>query len=194
MSAPAPRRSPRSAENPMAFTPGELWRGAGFAWCAFMILLAGGFLIAMVVDMVRESTGPEAQFIDVELMLTMNVFLFMMVLLVGGAIGIVVAAVGALVTHFLGRALRRIRPVPIHLLVYGALGAIIGGLAVWIMRFDEGAFWTVPPYTWIIALSATLAVPLGWWISARLALRPDHRAADPLTQLGDDERFEDSVR
>lgn len=177
MSAPEPKKSPRSAEEPLAFTPGELWRGAGFAWCSFMILLAGGFLIAMVFDMILSTTGPEAEYIDVELMLTMNFFLFAMVLLVGGACGIVVAAGGALVAWFLGRGLRRIRPMTVHLLVYTALGAAVGALAVWTMSFDEGAFWTVGPYTWIIGVSAALAVPLGWWFSARLALRADRRAA-----------------
>lgn len=177
MSAPTSKRSPRSAEEPMAFTPGELWLGAGFAWCAFMILLGGGFLIAMVVEMVLSRTGPEAAYFDIDFALTMNVLIFAAVLLVAGAVGLVAAAVGALVAWAIGRGLRRVRPMYVHLLVYAALGAAVGTLAVWIMSLDEGAFWTAGPYTWIIVVAATLAVPSGWWLSARLALRGDGRAA-----------------
>lgn len=169
MSAPASTSSPRSAEEPMAFSAGELWRGLAFAWCIFMVLLMGYLLIMMIVEAATTPSGSA----DASGWL---VLLFLVIVASAGAWALGAALLGAPVAWLVGRSLRRVRQVPVHLLVYAAFGAVIAVVAVLILNLDDGALWHEPGFQWFIGAAATLAVPLAWWFTLRLALRADRRA------------------
>ena len=162
-------RDTRTPDEPMAFTPAELWRGARNAWCIFMMLMLGGLVLMIVVSMPFSGGAALSALILVA-------FAVGYAGVIGGGIGLIVMLAGAPLAGMLGRALRREPRVRAHLMAYGALGLLLGGLtvcgALMIGAVPANAF-AANPLVLIIACSAAVSVPLGWWSSARRALRED---------------------
>jgi hypothetical protein len=148
--------SPRTPVEPMAFTRTEFLRGARSAWlwATFLHILAWT-LIFFPVGMVS-------------------------------AYYVVPSAVAALVVGvapawWLGRLLRRTRPIAAHVVAFAAFGAAIGVattlafVAIGGMGnlFGDGfPFWM----TAVNAVASAAAVVRGWWSTALRALRADGTA------------------
>lgn len=146
--------SPRTASEPMAFTRTEFWQGLTSAWLWSLPLLLvpwavflGYYAVVAVLYIVPWSVGATLAF-------------------------------GA-PAYFLGRVLRRIPRVPVHLTAFAVLGAVVGAATT-------GVLFVVDPslrqamgamiLTVNVAGSA-LAVTVGWWRTARRALRAEARPA-----------------
>lgn len=170
----APRRT---SALPMAFSAGEFIRGALLAWLVFMLLAPIMFMVAVAIIGAPASVGD---------FLFSAVFIALM-----GAFTILPWAVGALaigspLAFLLGRSLRRTGRISVHLLLFTAFGLLLGlvsaAVAVPVIDaadVDTGGYWegvlAVLHFVVGAVLASTIAVPLGWWITARLALRADAR-------------------
>lgn len=158
--------SPRTEAEPMAFTREEFLRG---------VFAAGGWFL--LIDTV------------------LNIYLMVGVLLV-----VVVAAfwtaIAALafgpVAHAIGRGLRRTSALRVHLLAFAGLGLVVGVvMTVIALSAFGGGPWNLVWDGWFSymfathVVAATVAVPLGWWHTARKALRP-HAPREPHASAGDD--------
>lgn len=179
--APSPGNaapSPRTTELPMAFTRWEFWRGAYAAYAAYLVWLllspllwgvsAGG--IGFVVVMAMYS------------------------LVIGGAVAFVAMLAASPLAWLLGRSLRRVRPISAHLAAFAALGALVGWVALeaWAWGSSGGHApldQALLPY----GVPAAVAVPLGWWFTARRALRADRGLTPARPPRHDaDAEFEDA--
>ena len=161
--------SPRTSSEPMAFTIQEFIRGTAFAWIIFVL----GAELAYAVDaatpvpgLVYESfnglTGEALFWSRVG-----NSFLFI------APFSFVLACVLAPLGLGVGNGLRRTDNVYVHSAMFLILGAGIG-LAWWVLcRF----LWVDPmrPFAIGVAIAVALALPTGWNITARIALRRDAR-------------------
>ncbi|WP_353113580.1 hypothetical protein [Microbacterium sp.] len=143
---------------PRAFTLREFWRGVFAAWLAFLIVLvlfallfAGGGVL-----MILPST-----------------------LLIGGTISAITALLGSPVAFALGRVLRDVRSTPVHLLLFGLLGAIIGVVVV--LAMSRGGAGFGDPYTWMVAGITALCVDIGWCWTSRRRRREDPRPQAPVS-------------
>lgn len=146
--------SPRTDAVPMAFTAGEFIRGALYAWLWFLLFSTlalvpiGGMMswIALVY------TGPWSV----------------------GALPL-----GSPLAYGLGRVLQHNPSVPLHIALFSAFGAFVGIVTTALAVFApwSGLYGSLNAgYTYMIVavcVSATIAVPLGWWQTARRALRRD---------------------
>ncbi|MCR2814606.1 hypothetical protein [Microbacterium jiangjiandongii] len=144
---------PRTDLLPMAFTTAEFVRGAMAAWIGFIAFATCGYALVLQAFVVVAAV-------------------FYLPWSVGALI------VGAPAAYLLGWSLRRIRPMIVHVLAFGALGAGIGLVATALFLLvrgdgDGGALY----YLVNVALSA-VCVPLGWYWTARRALRPRVGAID----------------
>lgn len=167
-------RTLRTPKQPMAFTPDELLRGGGTVWLIFVLLLSAAVLFSAVASSVRNGVG----------LTDLDPWLLTVPIVVAIFAGIpagIVMVFGMLGVRPLATALRRVRSVPVHLAVYTSLGLLIGALYLCVatggnvFRIVDSPPWgflTVSP-----ALAATVAVPLGWWLTMRRARRDDARAA-----------------
>ncbi|MFY9712549.1 MAG: hypothetical protein WAK00_03660 [Microbacterium sp.] len=163
--------TPRSPEEPMAFTPGEARRGAIAASVIFTLLLTLYVIGGTVVS--EFTTGATV---------IVTLLLSSVALVVAGLFSLIIAFVLLPLAMLIGRALRRIRPIGIHLATYAVLGAslgtIIGGLiygGMFSAANVEVALSAVLVTALFFGVITGLAVPLGWWFSARRALRDDRR-------------------
>ena len=181
--------SPRTPQEPMAFTPIEFGRGAVLAWCVFMALLLGALIVFALGDLVRE--GIHGDTVHVESSLGIALLVVVYAGFLGGAMGLVAMALGMPFAWLLGRSLRRVRRTVVHVLAYAAFGALAGSLAVGALHLS-GAHLLGPL---AISLGGVLiAVPTGWWFSARRALREDRGLITPQhPSLGPDEQAEDAL-
>lgn len=164
--------SPRTAEHPMAFTRDELTRGAWYAWLIFMTTMTIGVLAIFSANFVGNALTLGSG--------SLSGWLFTLLaavigcIIIGGPVSLVAMVLGTVIALPIGRSLRRMARPALHALCYGALstalgvvGAIIAGSLVnWL---DElGIAIAV-----VVGLSAAVAGPFGWWLSARRALRDD---------------------
>lgn len=181
MSEDRPLPSPRTAKEPMAFTRDELLRGAFCAWGIFMALMLGSLTTwILAASTARSSLSTTSWQCVVGFLLMVGI----PAVLVGGVSSLLVMALGLPVAWSLGRALRRVAALEIHLLVYSALGVVIGAAAVVVLSSSpfpgdvtaEPIGWTVAVAV-VVALPAAVAVPAGWWLSARSALRENRWSA-----------------
>lgn len=160
----------RTANEPMAFTPAELWRGARNTWCVFMALMVSGLILMMVISTALVGNGA----LSLPILIAFTVGYASVI---GGGVSLIVMIAGAPVAGLIGKSLRREPRVRVHLLVYSLLGLSIGALTVIVsaLLLDTGRIQDLlrNPLILIVACSATLAIPLGWWASARRALRED---------------------
>lgn len=149
--------TPRSHAEPMAFTGIEFFRGAIAAWLWALGLTTLGWAV------VAAGIGGIIALIYATPAVTAATVLF------------------AVVAWALGRLLRRVRAIAVHLVLFAALGAAVG--AVTTAAFGatlSGVTGTVGhlgsvTYAVNIACGA-LAVPLGWWhVAARVVGSPHPR-------------------
>lgn len=157
------RVSPRTDAAPMAFTAREFLRGAISAWGWFIVFstvahipLAGYYFWLVLFFIVPWSLGA---------------------LLVGSPLA-----------YGLGWGMRGIPSVPVHAAMFALFGAVVAitttALAVLLPGLSLGGL-SVANYAFSITavcVASAVAVPLGWWQSARRALRRDReelRAGTP---------------
>lgn len=160
MTEDQPLPSPRTTAEPMAFTRDELLGGALRTWALFVVLFVGCLLVALV----GASWGSGASAIG-------------FVVIVVGYAALICAVIAAFATvvlipaiWLLGRALRRERHLAVHLSVYTILGAAVAAAAAASAHLIGRGH---PGLTMAVAAAALVAVPLGWWLTARTALRRD---------------------
>jgi len=146
----------------MAFSAGELIRGAFFAWAVFTVTSIVPLVLARLV------VGENA----------LELLGSWFPLLVGYYAAIFAAGatiVGALAAWGVGHALRRQSRMLPHLLAHGALAAVIGVVTYGIFSVgatdrDDAIIWAA--YTvWTV-----VAVLFGWWATQALGRRRDRRA------------------
>ncbi|MFE6733493.1 hypothetical protein [Microbacterium sp. NPDC057650] len=168
--------SPRSAEMPMAFTEREFMRGALWAWLAFLILLPltlATSLLPLYIDPARAVGG-----------FFVGLLIGVLALFLAAPIGLVMMVLGIWPLRLIGRVLQRVRSFAVHLLVYCAVGAAAGvGTG-----FVAGSWFTVFGGV-TVGVATGAAIPLGWVITARRALRDDR--IPPLPNVDIDAAFED---
>lgn len=167
-------RSPRNDQKPMAFTTWEFIRGAIVAW--------GGFLVLSTI-----AFAPFMGFYA----------LFALFYTVPWAVGALI--VGSPLAYGLGWVLQRSPSMLLHASLFTLLGAWIGVVTTAIalspawstMLGSSGSGLTFPVVA--VCASAAIAVPLGWWLTARCALRFDRDELLRTRGRGPDETFEDAV-
>jgi hypothetical protein len=147
------RLSPRTDAAPMAFTAAEFFRGAIAAWLWFLAL-------SMVV------------------LLPFLSYMFWLSLWYTVPWSLGALAVGSPLAYGLGILLRRVTSVPTHLVAFTVLGAGIGAATTALALFSQGFDSSSSPgaYFWpgaLVTAAAAAAVSLGWWHTARRALRRD---------------------
>ncbi len=138
--------SPRTDAEPMAFTRAEFWSGAVSAWMWFVPLAMLPWVVML---------GPYSPV---------------------ALLYIVPWSLGAVVVFFvpafvLGQALRRQPRVPVHLVAFAALGLLIGASTTAVVFAVDGHLGETAGST-VLAVNlaaSAIAVPTGWWRSARRA-------------------------
>jgi len=159
----------RTAEHPMAFTRDELLAGALTTWVLFLALLPAGLLVAAIAAI------PGSSGFDLAAVGSLAVGL-LVVVVVAGIVALLLLPFALLAVWPLAALLRRVRPIAIHLLCYTLIGAGLGYAYLAILGGPD-ASWFLSPAGAVTfgmpAVAVTLAVPLGWWLTARRALRRD---------------------
>lgn len=174
MTSPPPASGPgtRTPEHPMDFSRDELTNGALWTWALFNAIIPLGVLASMLWSLPTSSGWSWS---------TTGLQIVGFVIIVCGVVALtslVLMPFGLLAAWPIARLLRRVRAVPLHVSVYTLLGAGIGllYLAVTGSLGALGALGEVNSYTILLATPAvaiTIATPLGWWLTARRALRKD---------------------
>lgn len=159
----------RTAARPMAFTSDELLRGGITVWIIFMTLLCGAEAVHMGILLTAPGAGS-----DVPVVVAAP-FAVLAIMMIAGFVSAIVAPVGLLLVVPVARAMSRVRARSLHVAVYTAIGGGIGWL--YVAAFGGGQL-PLPLTAWnyfimIPAISAAVAVPLGWWWTSRRALRID---------------------
>lgn len=191
MNAAAEVHSPRTDEEPMAATREEIFRGACAAWLAFVVLM----LVVLTGWSIAGELAAQALGVGSGSSLGLLPFVLGVALVVGGGVAFVVMLVALPTVWFIARRMRRVRRVGWHLAVYGALGALVGVLAVIVLALTSGG--ATPGETlssWIGAVivgSTTVSTLSGWWWGARRALK-ERRIVDPRSPMGLDRAFDES--
>ncbi|REJ05415.1 hypothetical protein DY023_09150 [Microbacterium bovistercoris] len=160
----------------MAFTEQEFMRGALWAWLMFLILLP----LMFATSLVPWSTDPKSAFGGFVWGLTIGGF----ALIFAAPVSLVVMALGTWPFRWVGRALQRVSSFAAHMLAYCALGVAFGIGAAF-----ATACLSVPSGGVAVGFASGAAIPLGWAITARRALRDDRRP--PSLRVDVDAAFED---
>ncbi|MGO2748014.1 hypothetical protein [Microbacterium sp.] len=159
-------RTPRAAEEPMAFTRAEFRQGAFAAWGAFMILLIATLIVTAVLQS-GLPWGPPLATIVLYLMFGVPI---------GGVVSALVTLAAAPVVRVIARRLARTRRISVHVTVYAAFGALLGlilvSVSVLLTRGDY-AYTFSSPLPWATAALCALALVSGWgWTVWRNRCRP----------------------
>jgi hypothetical protein len=153
----------------MAFSGAEFTRGVLIAWVIFVALSEVAYVISLRIPVpglvYEEFNGMSGEALFWNRVLTFP----LLCLPSSGVIALLFTPIGLL----LGNLLRRVHPLPVHLLAYAALGSAIGLLWLAVCRF--GCIDPLGPLGLGIGLSIAVAVPLGWLSTALIALRGDRR-------------------
>ncbi|MBX3103941.1 MAG: hypothetical protein KF867_03105 [Cryobacterium sp.] len=180
--------SKRSQEAPMDFTFGELSKGALDAWLIFNLLLPFGVTIWEWF-----AAGPAAQAFTL-------LPLFIMTLIVGGIISLpssllVDFVIGVPLAYGIGKMLRKVKKIWIHLPSFLVLGIAVGvsaGYLSWRLLWgrndsmssgNDSAFGIAFVVT--LTLLTAISVLLGWFLAYSRAMRSDAKlrtSAEALTQ------------
>lgn len=150
--------SPRTADEPMAFTQDEMWRGAGAAWITFTVLtgFASGFACAALMPGSSWSSA-----------LLSGLVGFLAAIIIGGGTSFGVLILAIPVVLLIGRALRLTRRSSVHVMIYATLGAGVGAsVAGIILAYNPGYGTALVPIS--IALT-TPPVIFGWLLASREA-------------------------
>lgn len=162
--------SPRTAQEPMAFTRDELGRGGWYAWVVFMTLMLAGLNVLIFVASAPSALSTPS-FSGVLLTSVMMVTIYAGI--IGGAVSLLVMALGLPLARLLGRALRSEPALSIHLAVYVTLGLVFGAATVGIASALTGIPIMQNTFGAVLGVAAALAVPAGWSLTVRRALRDD---------------------
>ncbi|UYO98576.1 hypothetical protein OED01_07685 [Microbacterium sp. M28] len=152
--------SPRTSEEPMAFTRDEFSAGALRSWALFVGLFVGLFSLRTIT---MSGGAPLAA--------------LGFVAVVSGWVALLCAAISAIglvvlmpALWLVARSLRRERRIVVHAVVYVLVGiGVAAGAAALAHFFADG----ILDLTGITAVAAAVAVPVGWWLTARRALLRD---------------------
>lgn len=181
------KQSPRTTEEPFAFTRGEVWSGAGWTWVAFngLLLVAMGTALAWSAVASPSTTGWGSR---AGLLLVVEFW----TAVIGGLVSFAVILVALPLAWVIARRMRRVRSVRVHLIVFAVLGAGIGMLALGvyaISSYDPAAsFWNPILLPVTIAITTT-SVVFGWLRASRIARR-ELRATDPRSPLALERAFD----
>lgn len=156
--------SPRTADEPMAFTADEFLRGVLASWLAFNLLFVVALLVleALTHDPVWGPFGAEVGIL--------LLYVLPLSLLVSGVVALLCCAAA----RAIGSRLRRTRSALPHVAAYGLLGATIGTVVVG--GFQLATAHALDLANWLSLLtiaSSAGAPPLGWAWTVRRARRSD---------------------
>lgn len=169
--------SPRTPDQPMAFTRDEFVMGAVSSWLFFLGLLAvTEVVIAVVPDVMASIRGGSSGFSSLGLLVPV---LFIS-LLIAAPISGIATLIAAPAVRRVAWSLRTRRSLWLHAEVHAATGAIIGMLTIVVLQFCF-AFWTdsaaplpvFAGYTGIAAALTAASNVLGWAVTVRNARRWD---------------------
>ncbi|GAA1808399.1 hypothetical protein [Agromyces neolithicus] len=175
MTVPAPGlagrygRRVRTPELPMAFTWGEFARGAGFAWLVFQLVFPLSYpVMSLGSFLLYPPSSGSTDVLVFALLGSVMMFVFALPWSIGALV-----MVGGPTAWLLGLALRRVRPIWVHLIAFAVLGAVVGGATAWtagaVMTGSASSF----GYTLPGALVTGASVAYGWRRTARRALADD---------------------
>jgi len=156
--------SPRTDDEPMAFTADEFLRGTVASWLAFNALFA---VSLAVMSLITPASGWGSPWAAVAML---AIYVVPISLLVSGVVTLLCCGAA----WALGRRLRRTPSLLPHVIGYAVLGALIGLLVVGgyqlvvTQRLDLGGWFALL----VLACSAA-ALPLGWSRAVRRARRAD---------------------
>lgn len=172
MSRTGAPQSPRTAQEPMAFSPLDLAKGALWVWLVFLGIVGLGLTVFAIAIQAR---APSAAFFATGYAIIL--FLGYSALYAGG-IGLVATVALTPVAWILGRLLRHRRSIRLHILAYTALGCAVAGLAAaYLTVIGRNVPVALPhPVVALCFIATVISVPIGWWLSARVALKDDRQA------------------
>ncbi|WP_156138856.1 hypothetical protein [Microbacterium mangrovi] len=164
--------SPRTADEPRAFTGDEFVRGAGIAYVLFQPIGALVFSVGMILEV-----SPGAQPNVVGTIFGGALLWLVPGLLVSG----LVTLLGMPLAYLLGRRMRRVDRDWIHVLAFFGYGLAVGLAVEYVFSIGSGnPFGTLlQPWSMMRADSwaSGVVVSLGWLITSRAALARDRQGA-----------------
>lgn len=169
------RATTRTPEEPLAFTRAELWRGGRRAWYVFLLELAA---LLIVPSIVNELTIPADQRYGSYLSLVPIYVVYGLV--IGAPVSFLAMLAATPVAGVIGSAMRHVPSLLLHALAQVAVGAATGALVGFLLAIGVSGnspadqLWTAA--SWLMlwgAILTALAAVLGWWSTARTALRED---------------------
>ena len=164
--------TPPQAPNRMRpLTRRELDRAALYAWGVFVVLLILGLSVVLVLS------TPLDLFLTVIVFWALPPFVlsFLVAVVVGAGISAVALILALPLIWLIGYCLRRVRWAWVHLLAFAILGAALAALAMTVFEVskDDVPLQKEPLVVTVITVISAAAMPLGWWLSSRRALRID---------------------
>src|SRR5690606_36589568 len=113
----------RTPERPMAFAPGDFWRGALTSWGVFVLILVLAIFVTTLAAGEQPGWGQP---------LPLALLSAGYALVLGGVVSGAVMLITSPLARLLGRALAGVRRVWVHLLAFAALGGAIGLAVVFV--------------------------------------------------------------
>jgi len=166
--------SPRTPEQPMAFTVGEFKGGVFRAWGWFLLFSLPAFLFVPSGLGWNGVYGNPVESLLMGIPLALVVFLPIGFPLVVLPWSIAAVILGSPFAYILGISLRRVRALWVHVAAFTVLGVAISVATAAIAVITE--FIPAPAMVGFV-LASGIAVPLGWYRIARRALENDEIAA-----------------
>ncbi|MFE6255615.1 hypothetical protein [Agromyces sp. NPDC057865] len=166
--------SPRSPEQPMAFSVGEFKGGVFRAWGWFLLCSLPAFLFVPPALGWSGVYGNPVEPLLSTIPLALVVYLPIGFPLVVLPWSIAAALLGSPFAYTLGMSLRRVQALWVHLAAFTVLGVGIGVATAAIAVITE----LLPAPAMVgFVLASGIAVPLGWYRTVRRALENDELAA-----------------
>jgi hypothetical protein len=156
-----PVPSPRTPDEPMAFTRDELLSGAFRTWSLFVALVCAGFFLVFALQVWGASAWDS---------LLALAFIIGYAALIAGGVAAFATAIAVPAVYALGRILRHEGRMWIHTLIYIGFGLAVGLLAFFVGDAISGGY---PMLSYMAGTCAAVAVPVGWRLTVRASLRAD---------------------
>ncbi|NYF28391.1 MULTISPECIES: hypothetical protein [unclassified Microbacterium] len=177
----SPRPSPRTTEQPMAFSRREFWRGAVATWITFNAL----FLLVTTVVLAIMSRSLQTVF-SILILVAWFQLLFVV------ATSALATVIGSGAAFVLGRLLRTTAGMRQHLIAFAGLGLVVGGVVIAVvgtwpanMTGEFGSLLTniTEPYIALPLLGmSAVSVAHGWYWTASRALSEDPAPQSPVAE------------
>lgn len=148
--------SPRTAAEPFAFTREEFLDGAFAAW--WLSACAVGVVILATIPMYAGPAGLLAA---------------LMGTLCAALLGFPAMMLFAPVVWIVGRSMRRVKQVWVHLAVQSAAGLVLGALTTTAVMLLFGAFPFFVGCVFLLAAGPAISLPVAWLRTYRRAMRSD---------------------